>query len=412
MKELFRKGTNILFLILFFGLIVSSVLYIFVFKEQQTVSFIENRNLYITEHIFDNETLDDSFQTKVGRVLEDQFFMRYEIVNGKRKVNYFLTSLIFKISNSEGELTPLNDPHLFRVGDSNYIVTKPMVYEERIETRVKARLDQYADLQSFFPDKNVYVYHPRQAHETDLFDEFNELESYGPTLNQMMKDYARIPYKSLEIENLDYYKQHFYAADHHWNHLGSYIGYRDMLSLLQPETVALEPQYLDCNYKFYGSFSTRTGGILDPSEFCLFQFDLVDYTVELDDGTITDLKMYEEFYDQAESIDSWTYLYNLAYPFKGYMNTYRSGVNDKVLFLVGDSYMPPVIPLLAQHYGTVYAINPVNYYIKYNKTFDFYSFIEEKNVNDIMFMITIENYFYDDEYGPRYKFNDVIREEE
>ena len=77
MKELFRKGTNILFLILFFGLIVSSVLYIFVFKEQQTVSFIENRNLYTTEHIFDNETLDDSFQTKVGRVLEDQFFMRY-----------------------------------------------------------------------------------------------------------------------------------------------------------------------------------------------------------------------------------------------------------------------------------------------------------------------------------------------
>ncbi|MHB8096881.1 MAG: hypothetical protein ACYDEI_04455 [Erysipelotrichaceae bacterium] len=295
MKELFRKGTNILFLILFFGLILSSVLYIFVFKEQQTVSFIENRNLYTTEHIFDNETLDDSFQTKVGRVLEDQFFMRYDIVNGKRKVNYFLTSLIFKISNTEGELTPLNDPHLFRVGDSNFIVTKPMEYEERIETRVKDRLDQYADLQAYFPDKNVYVYHPRQAHETDLFDEFNELESYGTTLNELMKDYARIPYKSLDIENLDYYKQHFFASDHHWNHLGSYIGYRDMLSLLQPETVALEPQYLDCNYKFYGSFSTRTGGILDPSEFCLFQFDLVDYTVEQDDGTITDLKMYEEF---------------------------------------------------------------------------------------------------------------------
>ncbi len=68
MKQLFRKGTNILFLILFFGLILSSVLYIFVFKEQQTVSFIENRNLYTTEHIFDTETLDDSFQTKVGRV--------------------------------------------------------------------------------------------------------------------------------------------------------------------------------------------------------------------------------------------------------------------------------------------------------------------------------------------------------
>ncbi len=412
MKQLFRKGTNILFLILFFGLILSSVLYIFVFKEQQTVSFIENRNLYTTEHIFDTETLDDSFQTKVGRVLEDQFFMRYEIVNGKRKANYFLTSLIFKISSTETELTPLNDPNLFRVGDSNYIVTKPMVYEDRIETRVKERLDQYADLQAYFPDKHVYVYHPRQAHETDLFDEANELESYGTTLNQMMKDYARIPYKSLDIENLDYYKQHFYAADHHWNHLGSYIGYRDMLSLLQPETTALEPQYLDCNYKFYGSFSTRTGGILDPSDFCLFQFDLVDYTVEQDDGTITDLKMYEEFYDQVESIDSWTYLYNLAYPFKGYMNTVRSGVNDKVLLLVGDSYMPPVIPLLAQHYGTVYAINPVNYYIKYYKNFDFYSFIEEKGINDIMFMITIENYFYDDEYGPRYKFNDVIREEE
>jgi hypothetical protein len=412
MKELFRKGTNVLFLILFFGLILSSVLYIFIIKEQQTVSFIENRNLYTTEHIFDDETLDDSFQVKVGRVLEDQFFMRYEIVNGKRKVNYFLTSLIFKISNTEGELTPLNDPHLFRVGDTSYIVTKPMEYEERIETRVKDRLDQYAALQEYFPDRNVYVYHPIQAHETGLFDEVNELETYGVELNQLMIDYAKIPYKSLVIEDLDYYKQHFYSSDHHWNHLGSYIGYRDMLSLLQPETQALEPSYLDCNYKFYGSFSTRTGGILDPSEFCLFQYELSKYSVELDDGKITHLEMYEEFYEQADSFDSWTYLYNLAYPFKGYANIYRSGVNDKVLMVVGDSYMGPVLPLLAQHYGTVYAINPVAYYLKYYEVFDFYSYIEEKQIQDIIFMITIENYFYDDEYGPRYKFNDVIKGDE
>ncbi len=412
MKELFRKGTNALFLILFFGMILSSVLYIFVYKEQQAVSFIENRNLYTIEHLYDNETLDDTFQVKLAHILEDQFFMRYEIVNGKRKVNYYLTSLIFQISSMETELTPLNDPNLFRIGTSNYIVTKPMVYEERIETRVKERLDQYAALQEFFPDKNVFVYHPIQAHETSLFDEVNELETYGVELDEMMKEYAKVPYKSLTIEDLEYYEQHFYSSDHHWNHLGSYIGYRDMLSMLQPESQPLEPSYLDCNYKFYGSFSTRTGGILDPSEFCLFQYDLANYTVELDNGDITNLEMYEEFYDQAETFESWTYLYNLAYPFKGYMNTYRSGVNDKVLFVVGDSYMGPVLPLLAQHYGTVYAINPVNYYLKYYKTFDFYGFIEEKEVDDIMFMITIENYFYADEYGPRYKFNNVIKGDE
>lgn len=412
MKDVFRTGTNILFLILFFGLISSSVLYIFIFKEQQSVSFIENRNLYTTEHIFDTETLDDSFQTKVARVLEDQFFMRYEIVNGKRKANYFLTSLIFKISNTETELTPLNDPNLFRVGDSNYIVTKPMVYEDRIETRVKERLDQYANLQAYFQDKNVYVYLPRQAHETNLFDEANNIESYGTSLNQMMKDYARVSFKSLDITDLDYYKQHFYAADHHWNHLGSYIGYRDILSLLQADANVLEPQYLDCNYKFYGSFSTRTGGVLDPSDFCLFQYDLVDYTIEHDDGTITNLKMYEEFYNQSKSFDLWTYLYNLAYPFDGYMNIYRSNINEKVLFVVGDSYMRAIIPLLAQHYGTVYAINPVNYYVKYYKNFDFYSFIEKNDIDDILFMNTIENYFFEDEYGPRYKFNNVIKEKD
>lgn len=412
MESRFNKVINLLFLIAFFSIIIALITYIFIFKEQQNVSFIENRNLYTKDLLLDDKGLNESFQNKLDHVFEDQFFMRYEIVNGKRKVNYYLSGLLYRKSTLESKLEPLNDPHLLRVGTSQYIVTKPMVYEERIEARVKRRLDQYAELQSTFPDVNVVVYHPRQAHESSLFDTENELDTYGEELKELMKSYSRIPYKSLDMEDLDAYKKHFYSSDHHWNHLGSYVGYRDILSLLDSSIVPLEPNNLDCNYRFYGSFATRTGGILEPSEFCIFEFETVPYTVTFSDGTSKFTTMYEDFYNQAPSFDDWTYLYNIAYPTKGYLTKIESKVNEKTLVIAGDSYLPPVLSLLSQHYGTVYAVNSVNHYITYREPFDYYSFLEENDVDDVVFMLTIENYFYEDEYGPRYKFNDVIKEVE
>lgn len=412
MGSRFNKVINLLFLIAFFSIIIALFSYIFIFKEQQNVSFIENRNLYTKDLLLDDKGLNESFQSKLDHVFEDQFFKRYEIVNGKRKVNYYLSGLLYNKSTLESKLEPLNDPNLFRVGTTQYIVNKPMVYEERIEERVKRRLDQYAELQATFPDVNVVVYHPRQAHETSLFDIENELDTYGEELKELMKSYSKIPYLSLDMEDLDSYKKHFYSSDHHWNHLGSYVGYRDILSLLDSSIVPLEPKNLDCNYSFYGSFATRTGGILNPSEFCIFEFDTIPYSITNSDKKNRETSLYEDFYNQKDELDAWSYLYSVAYPYEGYLSKIESKVNDKVLMLVGDSYMPPVIGLLAQHFGTVYAVNPVNHYIKFWKPFDFYSFIEENSVNSVAFMLTIENYFYEDEYGPRYKFNDVVKEVE
>lgn len=157
MGSRFNKVINLLFLIAFFSIIIALFSYIFIFKEQQNVSFIENRNLYTKDLLLDDKGLNESFQSKLDHVFEDQFFKRYEIVNGKRKVNYYLSGLLYNKSTLESKLEPLNDPNLFRVGTTQYIVNKPMVYEERIEERVRRRLDQYAELQATFPDVNVVV---------------------------------------------------------------------------------------------------------------------------------------------------------------------------------------------------------------------------------------------------------------
>jgi hypothetical protein len=408
-QRMIKRILNALFIVVFVSLLLLNSIYIFVLKEQQSLSYIENRNLFTLDTLASDAFPELSFQNHLEKVLEDQILYRYEIVQLKKNINYFFSSLLIPLNSDDSILNPIGETGtLKRVGTSNYIIKALMEYEERIEERVQRRIIQYNDISRAFPDTDFYVYYPQQAHESDIFNLSNEQESYGAQVEAFFEELLEINYKKLEYDTVEEFKSMFYASDHHWNHLGSYQAYLDIMSMFDDTVKPIEPVSVDCSYSFHGTFSTQTGFVLAPDTFCLYDFNLENYEIIQDGELIAEPIGTQYFYSKADEFNPNTYFYNVAYPYSGAMRHYSSEINTQSILVVGDSYMPPILPLLSQHYGNVYALQPFVYYSNNRVRFDYYKFIAENKIDKVLFMPTIENYFFDDEYGKRFEAFDVL----
>ena len=90
----------------------------------------------------------------------------------------------------------------------------------------------------------------------------------------------------------------------------------------------------------------------------------------------------------------------------------EANLGKESILIIGDSYAGPVLPLLAKDFYEITLIYPINYISLTGNVFNYDEFIRENDVDKILFMYTIENYFYADEWGERYLAFDVVREEE
>ena len=61
--------------------------------------------------------------------------------------------------------------------------------------------------------------------------------------------------------------------------------------------------------------------------------------------------------------------------------------------------MGPVLPLLSNHFNKIYAVNPSTYQELTGEYFDTYQFLNEIEVDEVLIMYTIENYFHPERYG-------------
>ena len=382
------------------------------FKEPLLVSTQEKRNLASFKQLEDTAFLDGSFQKTLDNALADQFLFRYEIVRIKSVIDMKMSQLFIPISNNEYKLASIAESVVKRVGSSNYLINGLMEYSEDYKNRFLNRVDQINKLAEDYPEIDIYVYKPTQVHETDIFDMANDTKSFGTFYRDILASYLKVPYAELQIRSLSDYKNNFYQSDHHWNYQGSYQGYVDIVKLIfNDDEELLQPTYLytyDNALTFSGTFSSRTGYILPGEPFYIYTFDLPKYKVY---GDGKEMKIFDmnTFDDNLKDRDS-DYFYAIAYKTYGTEVVYESEFEDKdTLLLIGDSYSAAIEPLLMQHFSKIYYIQPHDYYLKYNKRFSYDDFIANHKVDKILFMYTVENYFYSDEYGDRGGLFDIYR---
>ena len=118
------------------------------------------------------------------------------------------------------------------------------------------------------------------------------------------------------------------------------------------------------------------------------------------------------FFD-AIAHEEMDYHYNIAYKVGDGLTKIvnEDNAGKESILIIGDSYAGPVLPLLAKDFYEITLIYPINYTSLTGYEFNYDAFIRENDVDKILFMYTIENYFYSDEWGDRYLAFDVVREE-
>ncbi len=101
--------------------------------------------------------------------------------------------------------------------------------------------------------------------------------------------------------------------------------------------------------------------------------------------------------------------YNMG---SGLVEVQSNAERQENLLIIGDSYAPAMIPLLANHYNHIYVVTPIRYLQVFNEDFTYDDFTAENNIQNVLFMYVIENYYASDEWGDRYKVFDIHRSED
>lgn len=398
-----------------FGLLFCLGMGILFVVEQDEISWIENRDMATNQDLKLSDLKSGAFQKTLEDVLVDQFPSRYTFVTLKNKFEYLSSSAFQQGQDNELTLHPVGTDSVYQIGQSQLLTQGIMEYSETTASRIERRIEQMNQLQKDYPDIKMVVYKPTQLHETDLLAEANQIQAAGDAYSKIFKNKLELDYDEFVIDSLETYEECFYWTDHHWNHMGSYIGYTQIMKLLfGQDAEVLEPQDLSCEngLKFFGTFSSRTGYVTEGSPFCVYRFDLPEYKIYNLNGEM-EVSNTNTFFD-AEEHNEMDYHYNIAYKVgDGYTRIVNEANTGKEnLLIIGDSYAGPVLPLLAKDFHEITLIYPINYTSLTGSEFNYDQFLRENKVDKVLFMYTIENYFYADEWGERYLAFDVVREGE
>lgn len=246
---------------------------IFILPNEE-ISTIENRKLSMVDSLKNKSYMKGEFQNQLEDVLSDQFLGRYNFVKIKKKLDYDFLNLAYFNTDLDLVLRPLGESGVSQIGNSKYMMDNLLVYDDVSNQRIIDKADQINRFQKRNSNIEVYVYLPVNLHETGLFDEANDVDSAGKYYTKTLEDSIEVPFNKLIIQSEDDIYKYYQSSDHHLNNKGLDKMYHDIMDLIGEE--AKEPIDEDCHVgmNFYGTYSSRTGYILEPDQFCKYSYDI------------------------------------------------------------------------------------------------------------------------------------------
>ena len=395
-------------------MLLYSGLYSFLTQNQSKISVEEKREFKVNQDLIETTLLSSAFTSTFEDIITDQFNSRYFFVNLKNSINYSFIDFVLNGSKNPFILKRIGDTPIFRIGDTDYLTPFPILYDKEIEQRLINRTEQINKLANDFPELDIFVYKPTQIFETSFFDQANHIESAGSTYDQVLREHLNVPYDSFEFYTFSDFPKYQYFSDHHWNHEGINRGYQEIVELiLGNEEKILLPQEENCfnGLTFSGTYTSLSGFITPGAPFCVYRYDLPEYIYWVNGEFRYDIQDTNAYFHKDIQDDKANH-YENAYNFgSGLVEVQSNAERNETLLIIGDSYSPPVVPLLAKHFNHIYVVNPIRYGQVYGFDFTYDDFIKEHSIDSILFMYVIDNYYVSDEWGDRYKSFDVHRTE-
>jgi len=282
----------------------------------------------------------------------------------------------------------------YSVGGGMYIykdyVVQGVASLKANKSRIDSFINAYNNLVDSYQDINFYLYYIERdsdqnyatGYRSGIYDYINAQVHVGSG------NFAR-----QNVTSFEQYKDYNMKSDHHWGYNGSYNGYKDILAMLKPDAIALEPLSLQLIGYTQGSFTKTEATANFKDEFYAYEFDFPDMEVMLNGKTASDYGNQSLYIEKAKAgNNSQKVNYGGFYGQDTGEIVIHNPSGEGSILIFGNSYDNALIKLIASHYEYTYSVDLRNYTTQTGKNFLFAGYISTHPVDDV---IGIGNaYFY------------------
>lgn len=339
----------------------------------------------------------DNWKTyeKSGNLIKDKV-MALEIAIDNRTTNYFplyekitsgfynfnikLDSLfsnkVYIKSNSDGE-------NLFYDNQNDFYFLLNNLSSEQLNNRLKNQVSFYNDINTKYPDINLYIYLPLRYEVTNLSDIHN-LNNYVVTFKNSLNKNIKV--SSLDSLDLSQYLTYFYKTDHHYNSVGALKAYNDIVTMMDINNIKTIP--FKCIYTpYYGSLAKTS-----------LNKNVSDNLLDLDYQNDVEFNQNDDKFKTRKIVKKTNpfYDYYISY-YNGQYDEikYKSDVkNNKNLLIISDSLSWQIDYIIAENFENTYVIN-LRYGKWKNQKLYLQEYLSEHNITDILFLQEAEQQMFD-----------------
>ena len=365
-------------------------------RGQLQVSETENRTLTQYPELSGHSFLNGTFQNTLEDALGDQMLFSEEIKenvqDGHLAIQNLQKQMLYAVHPElKDGYTQIVDGYYHYNAEENRIVEKAQDYSDRQE-----HLEKLAQQFREIPETRLYLYFIENSRVVDFDHPEKPDEVYTRVIKAFQPDTADV----FRISGYDEYKKYFYQTDHHWNYLGSYIGYQAIFRMLHPgdeETAQIQPtETIELPVVFQGSYARQTHQLCADENFTFQKFDMPEYrtVIQGKQGTYGHLSLYMKGKYPTDSLRN-----HYAYCFGGDFGQIEYDFGDQGrgnLPLVASSYSNPINALIAAGYDHTWVVD-LRYYASWaGQAFQPETFCKEHEIQDILLLGDANFFFVDD----------------
>lgn len=365
MINLKLKLENIVFLIIFLLIIFGGGIKPFVLPKQN--NYLENRSADQIPYFKFNEFVNKEFQSKYELALSDQIPLALRMKYLEKDFSLKLKLLYYQ---SKNEFYTNLGYDVFLV--KNYLVSKPYVLEAKKEY-LNRKANNINNIVKNVSNVNYYVYYIEK--DEDINFETGEKPNAFEYLKSKLN--PKIKIDNFNISNIKEYQNYFYKTDHHWNYIGSYEGYKEVISLLGYDNY-LKPNNEKCvTSLFHGSKNVVLGSNKFEEKFCFYEYNLPNYDV------FNNIDQKDAFANDTVSSPAYWKYYGMD---RGIITYDFHDENKENLLIIGDSFDNAINELIASHFNKTYNVDLRHYKDQEKQEFLIKNFIKEHNISKVLFI--------------------------
>ncbi len=376
--QIWNTASNIITLVLVFALLISPVLKSFFSPDY----IVETENRFAQR--IDAPTLttlwQGEYQSRLETALTDQF-PKSEMV--KKDYNRLTKKLLKAVlgptlASSQNRYVAFDSLHVF---GGEFLVYHPTDLSLRAE-KLAARADYLNRAMAQNPQVEFFVYYVEKDNDVN-FETGENAEDFAYLSGLLQLDESHIA--KFETVDFNQYQKYFFRTDHHWNHLGAYKAYTEIMTLLGNRNILSPAEEVKIAANFAGSKSRQVGAT------DVFYEDFFAYRYDYPALTVTICGESAPCYGNENAFQKGTALVPLSYASyygedRGEVILSTDAENKGNLLLLGESYDNALLNLLASSHSNTYSVDLRHYEREMGYPFNLSAYVQEHEITQVLFI--------------------------